>query len=592
LLWLFRAELRALLVPAGPAPWRRWERHFRPGCRALLLGRGAAGLPRSVAKLAEARGASVVFSEPAALGQAACFDIVILLGCLDDLPAPDARSLMQQACARVAPGGVLLLRGGAAAPGGVLSWLLRDALAAPVARFLRDALKRLPGGLAHDAAQWVPADMRVEARAPEGLLREVVEIRRLARAPSEVVERLRRLHGNTSMAFCTSSAANRIGVSPEQLRYHVAEGVVPGDAIGYVAFLEQVVLGARLRLVIMDPVCAAADVEATLKSFLAESGAVRARPIFSCVGEQVVEPLRSLGFHTTMLGSEVGIPLANYRLCKDRRRYFRAAPSKGLEVSTECYDLDELEALNNAWVQSKASGSEVIIWTWPPSLPERGAGAAKDPAGSGLAGGEAGGAPPADQEVRRLFAYKDGELVGFVCAEPYYRGNGSGEVLGYGLNTIRFLPRLNPPWTSDYTVASLVQLLQDEGKAEYLAFGLSPFCDVAARTGDLPWLRAAIQLMWSANLEEIYSIQGLAKKKAHHCNRQGVRLQDRFIAGVPWHAPLDTARFLLLLLNGSMVWKVPGGIVKLVTTQVPIAAKHVSNAIKHMFRAMHHCVFF
>jgi len=379
------------------------------------------------------------------------------------------------------------------------------------------------------------------------------------------VERLRRLYGDTSMAFCTTSAGNRIGVSEEHLRYHLA------DAFGYVAFTEHVVLGARLRLVIMDPVCAAADREATLRSFVGDCEAVGARPIFSCVSADCAAPLHQLGFHTTMLGSEVGIPLASFRLSKERRRYLRAGAAKGLECTTECYDMQELAELNDAWVQSKASGTEVTIWTWPPSLPAAEAGAvAAEPAGP-------------EAEVRRLFAYQDGLLVGFVCAEPYYRGDGSGEVLGYGLNTIRFLPRLNPPWISDFTVASLVQQLQEEGKAEYLAFGLSPFCGVAERAGDLPSLRALFQMTWAANMEDVYSIQGLARKKAHHCAGQGVPLHDRFIAGVPRHAIPDTARFMTLLCADSMIYKVPGAFAKMISAKLARLAGRLAGAARRRF---------
>ena len=74
-------------------------------------------------------------------------------------------------------------------------------------------------------------------------------------------------------------------------------------------------------------------------------------------------------------------------------------------------------------------------------------------------------------DVCRLFIYQDGRLVGFVRAEPYYRGDGSGEAVGYGLNMIRFLPNLSPPLVSDFTVATLIQSLQTKGKAEYLACG-------------------------------------------------------------------------------------------------------------------------
>jgi len=302
-------------------------------------------------------------------------------------------------------------------------------------------------------------------------------------------------------------------------------------------------LGARLRLVLMDPVCAREDGEVVVRTFLDECVAVHARPIFSCVSVDWKATLLQFGLHTTMLGGEVGIDLESYTLSKDRRRYLRAAPAKGLECHTECFDLQELEELNATWVDSKACGAEVLIWTWPPSMPEA----------------EEGDAERTSKEVRRLFTYQDGRLVGFVCAEPYYRGDGSGEILGYGLNTIRFLPRLSPPWISDFTVATLIQSLQEEGTPKYLALGLSPFSEVAPHKGDLPWLRFAKQVAWHANIESVYPVQALARKKAHHCAGQAVRLEDRFISADPAFAFPDTVRFLTLLF-GENLSKLPEGV--------------------------------
>jgi len=94
--------------------------------------------------------------------------------------------------------------------------------------------------------------------------------------------------------------------------------------------------------------------------------------------------------------------------------------------------------------------------------------------------------------------------------------------------------------------------LQEEGAAQYLAFGLSPFSEVVPHEGELSWLRFLIQSLWHANLESIYPIQSLAAKKEHHCAGQGVRLDDRFIASPSAFAIGDTVRFLTLLMGESL----------------------------------------
>ena len=119
--------------------------------------------------------------------------------------------------------------------------------------------------------------------------------------------------------------------------------------------------------------------------------------------------------------------------------------------------MQALKELNATWVCGKAAGAEILISTWPPSLPRA------------EADGDCRQSKPDD--VCRLITYQDGRLVGFVCAVLYCRGDGSGEVVGYGLNMIRFLTNLSPLLISDFTVATLIQSFQTKGKAEYLACG-------------------------------------------------------------------------------------------------------------------------
>jgi len=539
------------LGSGNPLGATKWENHFGAGQRVLIVC-GSSGAEADLAVMARRSGSSVSTfgGDAGALAEVrGAYDVVVVDRYLSCLSEGEAEAAFKHLCSLVRAGGVLLAQDLAVLPASLLIGLaesLRRGLDLLWARIFVTTVP--PRGPPYDTAAWLPSDANLEVRLAAGRLHEALVVRKLAASPSEAVERLRRLHGDTSMAFCTSSEANRIGAPEQGIRYFLASAhsasSVDGSTAksGYVAYVEQVIMGVRLRLVLMDPVCAPGDRETTLRTFLADCDAVQSRPIFSCISDDWKSTLHQCGLHTTMLGGEVGIRLASYTLSKDRRRYLRAGPAKGLECHTECHDLQELQEINATWVGNKASGTEMLIWTWPPSLPEA------------EAGGD--GAPSKADGVRRLFTYQDGRLVGFVCAEPYYRGDGSGEVLGYGLNTIRFLPNLSPPWISDFTIASLIQSLQTEGKAEYLAFGLSPFCDVAMHDGDLPWLRSLNQFAWTINAEAVYPIQGLAKKKLHHCAGQGVRLNDRFVSADPAFAHMDTVRFMTLLFGGNLS-KVP-----------------------------------
>merc|ERR1711933_109342 len=118
-----------------------------------------------------------------------------------------------------------------------------------------------------------------------------------------------------------------------------------------------------------------------------------------------------------------------------------------------------------------------------------------------------------------------------------------------------------------------------EGKAVHLAFGLSPFCGVAPHTGDLPWLRALFQTLWAANLESVYSIRGLAAKKAHHCAGQGTPLHDRLIAGHPEYAFSTTVRFTMLLCTRGMIRRLPSAVVEALARRAERAARRLARAV-------------
>mmetsp|Transcript_19565 Transcript_19565/g.68015 ORF Transcript_19565/g.68015 Transcript_19565/m.68015 type:complete len:653 (-) Transcript_19565:566-2524(-) len=569
LLTLLRLVL-SLLLPAcrrlgagQPLGVKTWEQHFGAGKRVLIVC-GKGGSETDLAVMAGRSGSSISIFVGARVETSslvseglpevvrrdltkhhATYDVVLVDRYLSGLPEDEAESSLNHLFSLVSGGGVLLVQDLTVLPASLffglaeplrrgldLLWAWMFVTTAPLC------------GPPYDTAAWLPSDANLEVRRAAGRLHEALVVRKLKAPPNEAIEHLRRLHGGTSMAFCTSPEAHRIGTPEHGIRYFLASAhsasSVDGSTAksGYVAYVEQVIMGVRLRLVLMDPVCAPGDRETTLRTFLADCDAVQSRPIFSCISDDWKSTLHQCGLHTTMLGGEVGIRLASYTLSKDRRRYLRAGPAKGLECHTECHDLQELQEINATWVGNKASGTEMLIWTWPPSLPEA------------EAGGD--GAPSKADGVRRLFTYQDGRLVGFVCAEPYYRGDGSGEVLGYGLNTIRFLPNLSPPWISDFTIARLIQSLQTEGTAEYLAFGISPFCDAAAHDGDIRWLRSLVQFAGAIDLEAVYPIQGLARKKAHQCAGQGVRLHDRFVSSDPEFVLGDTVRFLTVLFGDNL----------------------------------------
>lgn len=348
----------------------------------------------------------------------------------------------------------------------------------------------------------------------------------------EAVERLRRLHGSSSTSFFTSPCSNRIGDPEQSMCHFLVRGCGPNgeEPIGYVAYTEQTLAGMKLRVVLDDPVCAAAYLETVLRDFISDCDLAKVQPMFPCVKADVATMLRHLDFSTTMFGAEYALPLRTFELSKRQRKCLRTAPAFGLECRTTCADFDELAQLNESWLANRPCKKEVLFMTLPPSMPHCGADARQD-------------------EVRRIFTYQHGRLAGFMVADPYYR---DGKLAGYVLNSTRFLPNPKPCWIPELMFASLIETLQSEGRADFVALGFSPCTELQPRSGEVEWLRRLFEGMWAGG-DTIYSLHGLAEKKAYYCGGQGVRLQDKFIALPPGVTFNAVARFMVLLVGADVL---------------------------------------
>jgi lysylphosphatidylglycerol synthetase-like protein (DUF2156 family) len=315
------------------------------------------------------------------------------------------------------------------------------------------------------------------------------------------------------------------------LREQGSDGEEP---VGYIAYVEHTMAFMTLRIVVDDPVCAAAHLKTILQDFIADCDLAKVCPMFPCVKTDVAATLRQLGLATTMFGAEFALPLRTFELSTRQRKFLRTASDYGLECRTTCKDLDELARMNEAWLANRPCTKEVVLMTLPPSIPQ------------------AAGADVKGDEVRRIFAYQHGCLVGFMEAEPYYC---DGKVIGYVLNSTRFLPNPQPSWIPELMFVTLVETLKSEGRAEHLAFGFSPCTELQPHDGDVKWLRNLFEAMWDSGEDDIYSIHGLARKKKEYYGDLGVRCQDKFIA-MPRTVEFNaTMRFLLLLFGVDVVTK-------------------------------------
>merc|ERR1711879_276911 len=169
-----------------------------------------------------------------------------------------------------------------------------------------------------------------------------------------------------------------------------------------------------------------------------------------------------------MAGPEWALPLKDYTVKGSMLKRSKRCERKGIVCSTECSSVQEMRDVSDEWLSSKSFGREQLFGTLPPCLPSVADGSLRGAATTSEV-------ESAAHEVRRVFAYENGRLVGFACAEPYY-GGVDGTPRGYVLNGVRF--RKGYPDVSGCLLTALIKNLREEGHAEFLALGYSPMSEM------------------------------------------------------------------------------------------------------------------
>jgi phosphatidylglycerol lysyltransferase len=214
-------------------------------------------------------------------------------------------------------------------------------------------------------------------------------------APGEVGWAERRAlfmqHGVHSQAFT--------GLQPG-MEYFDVEGV------GYLA--HQAALGSRF--VLGDPVCEPAAFPQLIDAFLARHPS----SLFFQCSRRVIDHLHGAhGFYGTQIGSESKIPLADWSTSGSSKKTLRTAwnqaAAQGIEVREGGCDADAASSVSAKWLQTRSMEREVRFVIRPAT------------------GGFQEG-------VRRFYAWRDGEPLGFIFFDPIYS---RGRVAGYIPNISR-----------------------------------------------------------------------------------------------------------------------------------------------------------
>ena len=116
--------------------------------------------------------------------------------------------------------------------------------------------------------------------------------------------------------------------------------------------------------------------------------------------------------------------------------------------------------------------------------------------------------------MRKFYCFKDGQLVGYVFFDPFFR---AGRCIGYCANILRCRPGLRPPGILDFAILTALERFREEG-LEWLALGIAPLHDLRRRPGDDALLRFCGRLLyrWGGSL---YNFRELAFHKSRYRGR-------------------------------------------------------------------------
>jgi lysylphosphatidylglycerol synthetase-like protein (DUF2156 family) len=272
--------------------------------------------------------------------------------------------------------------------------------------------------------------------------------------------------------------------------FHLQEGLsdfhLPG--VGWVSFHLQAGLRRPVAMVFVKPLCADSALPALLDAFLAAHGPAA---IFLGMDAATAALLGERGFSVNAFGVEFSVDLPGYSLAGRAMKHLRNVRHNGakgvevLELADDDVDREELRRISEEWLgRRRVRDRELRFLTRPPDF------------------GPAWG-------IRKFYCFKDGQLVGFVFFDPFFR---AGRCIGYCANILRCRPGLRPPGILDYAVLTALQRFRAEG-IEQLALGIAPLHGLRPCPGEDRLLRLCGQLLyrWGGAL---YNFRELAFHKS------------------------------------------------------------------------------
>lgn len=205
-------------------------------------------------------------------------------------------------------------------------------------------------------------------------------------------------------------------------------------------------------MVLGDPICAPEQRARLLDSFLQ----LYPEPIFLYLEEATAKLLNDRGFYANEMGSETIIDLESFDLRGSRKEFLRSQRNRARKDGAKVFELgisevstDALKEISNRWMKKKSVNSRELKFLARPAVYDD------------------------EPDVRKFFATKNGEVIGFVFYDPIYS---DGKVTGYMANILRSCAKVSYSIT-DYINLEAMEIFKKEG-LKTLSLGFSPFHNV------------------------------------------------------------------------------------------------------------------
>jgi nucleoside-diphosphate-sugar epimerase len=220
---------------------------------------------------------------------------------------------------------------------------------------------------------------------------------------------------------------------------------------GTLGFVPYAVRG-RTAAMIGDPVCAPEHLDVAVETFLARCRTDGCRAVAVQVSRPVADTLVRFGGHCNRMGDEAVVDLKPWKASlpgrewEKLRRYRNSAQAGGATVREGTYaDVPPavVDQVSRSWLETKLTQRELAFLLRPLSLGD-------------------------EPEVRKFFAFRGEELVGFVIFDPLYDAE---KVTGYYADVERY--RHQPNGIHDLILLEAIRVFREEGR-EVLSLGLAP----------------------------------------------------------------------------------------------------------------------